>query len=170
MITLVYRPLGFLDRVSTNHYSSRASAASGAGSDVGRFAAYKDALFANEPPEGGPCLDDNELVELGRSVGIDQPPFAKLADAVFSGRYVTWTSYITELALEAGVGGTPTVLVAGRAVPANPGTIEAAVLERSPRSHPETTARCDRHPRKSATPDGAAPARSCSTAVTRASR
>jgi hypothetical protein len=55
-ITLVYHPLGFLDRLSTTRYSSRASAASGCASDFGRFREYKDALFANQPPEGGPRL------------------------------------------------------------------------------------------------------------------
>jgi protein-disulfide isomerase len=130
-ITMVYHPLGFLDRLSTTHYSTRASAASAAAADVGKFAPYKDALFANQPEEGGPGLDDNELVELGRTVGIEEPQFATFADAVFSGRYLSWTAYITELALAAGVGGTPTVLVGGMAVPANPETIELAVRELS---------------------------------------
>jgi protein-disulfide isomerase len=130
-ITMVYHPLGFLDRLSTSHYSSRASAASAAASDVGKFAPYKDALFANQPQEGGPGLDDNELVELGRAAGIDEPEFATFADAVFSGTYLAWTAYVTELAIEAGIGGTPTVLVAGMAVPANPTTIEAAVRDLS---------------------------------------
>lgn len=130
-ITMVYHPLGFLDRLSTNHYSSRASAASAAASDVGAFGPYKDVLFANQPPEGGPGHDDNELVELGRAAGIEEPKFATFADAVFSGTYLPWTAYITELALERGVGGTPTVLVAGVPVPANPNTIEAAVRELS---------------------------------------
>jgi protein-disulfide isomerase len=132
-ITIVYHPLGFLDRLSTSHYSSRASAASAAAAQIGMFAPYKDALFANQPEEGGPGLDDNELAGLGRSVGIgDELEFARFADAVFSGTYLPWTSYISEIALDSGVGGTPAVLVAGTAVQAHPETIEAAVRERSP--------------------------------------
>jgi protein-disulfide isomerase len=125
--TLVYHPLGFLDRLSVpGGYSTRAASASAAASDADTFLPYKDALFANQPEEGGPGLDDEELVELGRSVGIDDPRFA---DAIFSGTYQPWVRFVTELAVERGVGGTPTVLVAGTPVPANPQTIAAAVDE-----------------------------------------
>jgi hypothetical protein len=37
--------------------------------------------------------------------------------------------FVTELALDRSVGGTPTVLVAGIPVPANPQTIAAAVAD-----------------------------------------
>jgi protein-disulfide isomerase len=40
--------------------------------------------------------------------------------------------FVTELAVERGVGGTPTVLVAGIPVPANPQTIAAAVADLAP--------------------------------------
>jgi protein-disulfide isomerase len=127
IVTIAYHPLGFLDRLSVpGGYSTRAAAASAAASDVAMFVPYKDALYANQPEEGGPGLDDEELVELGRSVGIDDPRFA---DAVFSGTYQPWVRFVTEIAVERGVGGTPTVLVAGIPVPANPQTIAAAVAE-----------------------------------------
>ncbi|MDX6706245.1 MAG: hypothetical protein QOF69_3135 [Solirubrobacteraceae bacterium] len=130
IITLVYHPLGFLDRLSSPHgYSSRAAGASACASDVGMFPPYKDALFDNQPEEGGPGLDDEELVELGRSVGIDDMRFA---DGVFSGTYLPWVAFVTELAIERGIGGTPTVLVAGIPVPANPRTIAAAVADLAP--------------------------------------
>jgi protein-disulfide isomerase len=128
-ITMIYHPLGFLDQLSTNHHSSRAANAAAAASDVGRFAPYKDVLFAGQPEQGGPGPDDNELVELGRSIGIDEPEVGTFADGVFSGTYLTWTAYLTELALERGIGGTPTLFVAGVAVPANPETISAAVAD-----------------------------------------
>jgi protein-disulfide isomerase len=125
-----YHPLGFLDQLSVpGGYSTRAAAASACASDVDMFLPYKDALFANQPEEGGPGLDEEELVELGRTVGIDDPRFA---DGVFSGTYQPWVRFVTELAIERGVGGTPTVLVAGIPVPANPQTIAAAVAELAP--------------------------------------
>jgi protein-disulfide isomerase len=128
--TLAYHPLGFLDSLSMpGGYSTRAASASACASDVGMFVPYKDALFANQPPEGGPGLDDEELVALGRAAGIDDPRFA---DGVFSGTYQPWVRFVTELAAERGVGGTPTVLVAGTAVPANPQTIAAAVADLAP--------------------------------------
>jgi protein-disulfide isomerase len=127
IVTIAYHPLGFLDQLTMpSGYSTRAAAASGAASDLDMFVPYKDALFASQPEEGGPGLDDEELVELGRSVGIDNAHFA---DAVFSGTYQPWVRFVTEIAIERGVGGTPTVLVAGIPVPANPQTIAAAVAD-----------------------------------------
>jgi protein-disulfide isomerase len=125
-ITLVYHPLGFLDRLSTTRYSSRASAASGCASDFGRFGAYKDALFANQPPEGGPGLSQEQLIELGRLAGIAEPGFAA---CVAAGVYLPWSEYVTLRAAERGVSGTPSVFVAGVPVPANADVIEAAVAE-----------------------------------------
>ncbi len=124
LITLVYHPLGFLDRLSTTAYSSRASAASGCASDGGRFVAFKDALFAVQPEEGGPGLSDEQLVAVGANVGLDVDSFGA---CVMAGRYLPWTAFVTERALERGVSGTPTVYVAGTPVPANARTIAAAV-------------------------------------------
>jgi protein-disulfide isomerase len=84
VISLVYHPLGFLDRLSITRYSSRASAASGCASDGGRFVEYKDARFANQPPEGGPGLSDEQLVELGAAVGLG----ADFARCVSGGAYL----------------------------------------------------------------------------------
>jgi len=124
LITLVYHPLGFLDRLSTTAYSSRASAASGCASDGGRFVAFKDALFAVQPEEGGPGLSDEQLVAVGEDVGLDVDTFGA---CVMAGRYLPWAAFVTERALERGVSGTPSVYVAGTPVPANARTIAAAV-------------------------------------------
>ncbi|MEU9921096.1 thioredoxin domain-containing protein [Streptomyces griseoluteus] len=123
-ISLVYHPMGFLDDLSTTRYSSRASAASGCASDGGHFMEYLYALFANQPPEGGPGLSDDELVELGRGVGLADSSFGA---CVREGVYLDWSSYVTATAVQRGVGGTPTVAVQGVAVPASPQTILAAV-------------------------------------------
>jgi protein-disulfide isomerase len=124
LIRLVYHPLGFLDRLSTTAYSSRASAASGCAADFGRFAEYKDVLFANQPPEGGPGLSDDELTALGRLVGLDDPGFARCVE---QGAHLPWTAYVTARAMARGVSGTPSVFVENTPVPANPETITLAV-------------------------------------------
>ena len=123
-ITLVYHPLGFLDRLSTTAYSSRAAAASGCASDGGRFVEFKDALFAVQPEEGGPGLSDEQLVAVGAEVGLSAEPFG---DCVLAGRYLPWTAFVTERAAELGVSGTPSVYVAGTPVPASARAIAAAV-------------------------------------------
>jgi protein-disulfide isomerase len=125
-INLVYHPLGFLDRLSTTRYSSRASAASGCASDFGRFREYKDVLFANQPPEGGPGLSQEELIALGLRAGLSDPGFGACAA---SGKYLPWSQYVTLRAAERGVSGTPSVFVAGVPVPANGDVISAAVAE-----------------------------------------
>jgi protein-disulfide isomerase len=123
LISLIYHPLAYLDRLSTTHYSSRASSASGCAADGGKFAEYAVALFVNQPPEGGPGLSDDELIAIGVAVGLDED-FARCAAAH---AYLPWTAYVTERAIARGVHGTPTVFVAGAAVPANAVTIAAAV-------------------------------------------
>jgi protein-disulfide isomerase len=128
-IGLVYHPVAFLDRLSTTSYSSRASAASGCASDSRRFAAYKDALFANQPPEGGPGLSDHELIQVGRMVGLNVPA---LSSCVARGTYLPWAAFVTEAAVERGVNGTPSVFVAGVPVAADPITIAAAVADLAP--------------------------------------
>jgi protein-disulfide isomerase len=123
MSSLVYHPLGFLDRLSTTRYSSRAASASGCAADRHKFLDYKDALFANQPEEGGPGLSDEELAQLGLAIGLD-PGFAR---CVGEGRYLEWAAYVTTRAIERGVAGTPSVFVDGVPVPANARMIAAAV-------------------------------------------
>lgn len=123
-IRLAYHPLGFLDRLSTTRYSSRAAAASGCAADSGRFRPYARALFAGQPPEGGPGLSDDELVELGRTVGLTEPAFAhRVASAV----HLPWVRHVTERAVARGVSGTPSIFVAGVPAPADGRAIAAAV-------------------------------------------
>jgi protein-disulfide isomerase len=123
-ISLVKHPLGFLDGLSTTAYSSRASAASACAADGGRFPQYVVALYAHQPPEGGPGLSDEQLIEIGIAVGLTSSEFAR---EVASHVYLPWAAYVTERAIERGVNGTPTVFVAGHPVPAHATAIEAAV-------------------------------------------
>jgi protein-disulfide isomerase len=62
--------MNFPDEASTTNYSTRAAAASGCAADGGRFVQYAHALFAGQPPEGGPGLSDMELADIGRAVGL----------------------------------------------------------------------------------------------------
>ena len=114
LITLVYHPLGFLDRLSTTRYSTRAAAASGCASDGGRFRAYLYALYDNQPPEGGTGLSDEQLVQLGVQTGLDDGFGACVLDR----RYIPWAESMTALSVQRGVTGTPTVYVDGVSVPA----------------------------------------------------
>jgi hypothetical protein len=88
--------------------TTRASAASGCASDFGGVRAYKDGLFANQPPEGGPGLTQHQLIELGRLVGLTDPVFGP---CVANGVHLPWSEYVTLPAAERGVSGTPSVFV-----------------------------------------------------------
>jgi protein-disulfide isomerase len=112
-VSLIYHPLNFLDEASTTSYSTRAAAASGCAADLGRFVAYAHALFADQPPEGGPGLSDAELAAIGRAIGLADTPFTA---CVSSAPYLDWPPYVTARAVAAGVEATPTVLVAGAVV------------------------------------------------------
>jgi protein-disulfide isomerase len=125
-ITLVYHPVGFLDRLSTTRYSTRAAAASGCASDGGRFPEYLYTLFDNQPPESSAGLSDDVLVELGLQSGLDQS-FGK---CVLAGASIEWAEYVTARATSRGVSGIPSVYVDGLGVPAEAPEIRAAALAR----------------------------------------
>lgn len=121
--TVVYHPVAFLDRASTTDYSTRASAASGAAAEGGKFREYAKALFAQQPAEGSAGLSDDQLIEIGRSVGLTDA----FAQAVRDGKYKPWTAHVTDEASGDGVSGTPTVRVNGKDVQASTQAILAAV-------------------------------------------
>jgi protein-disulfide isomerase len=123
---LAYHPMNFLDEASTTNYSTRAAAASACAADQGLFLEYAHALFAAQPPEGGPGLSDTDLIELGREVGLDPGALSK---CVSVGTYLDWPPYVTARAIAAGVSATPTVLVAGQPVNPTGKAISAAVAE-----------------------------------------
>lgn len=121
---IVYHPVAFLDRFSSTDYSSRSSAASGCAAQGGKFREYARALFERQPLEGGPGLSDQELVEIGTSVGLSADSFGS---CLRDGTFRRWTRHVTERASEAGINATPSVLVDGKPASATAEAITAAV-------------------------------------------
>jgi protein-disulfide isomerase len=114
-VKVEFRPISFLDRASTDEYSTRALNAAGAVLDLAPngFTSFHDALFAEQPAEGGPGLSDDRLVDLAVAAGAPRDQVRKLiTDRAFEG----WTKQVTEAASKAGINGTPTVLVNGTKV------------------------------------------------------
>jgi protein-disulfide isomerase len=122
--TVVYHPLAFLDRYSTTRYSTRSAAAAGCAADAGKFVEYAKVLYANQPPENSAGLDDDKLIELAGTVGIDTGTFGQ---CVRDGTHASWVDGVTEAATKRDVTGTPTVLVNGKDVDPTPEAIDAAV-------------------------------------------
>jgi protein-disulfide isomerase len=124
-VTIRYHPIAILDEASNGtRYSTRAAAAAAA-AEGGRFTAYHDVLFANQPAEGSDGLDDAKLIELGRSVGLTGAAFA---NAVNDGTYKAWATTATDTAASRGYVSTPTVLVGGKKIASpTPAALTAAV-------------------------------------------
>ncbi len=124
IIGFVRYPMDFLDAVSTTGYATRAAAAAAAASDADMFHEYARTLFEYQPPEGGPGLTDEQLVELGHEIGITEQQFP---ETLRKGTYLPWPPFVTERAVARGVAGTPSVFVHGIPVAARPGPILAAI-------------------------------------------
>ena len=121
---VVYHPVAYLNRFSSTQYSSRSSAAAGCAADAGVLPRFAQLLYANQPPEGGDGLPEDQLVALGTQAGAG-PDFAT---CVQDGRYADWSRSVTDAASQAGVTGTPTVLVNGREVEHTAEALRAAVI------------------------------------------
>jgi protein-disulfide isomerase len=114
-IRLVWHPVNILDGSSTTHYSTRAgnSAACAADAPGDKLKAYGEALFANQPAEGGSGLTDDQIINIAGNVGINTPEFAQ---CVRNQTYNGWVDKVTNSMFQRGYNGTPTVLVNGKQV------------------------------------------------------
>jgi protein-disulfide isomerase len=127
--TVVYHPLAFLDSASSTDYSTRSAAASACAADAGRFVDYAAALYAQQPAEGSAGLSPAQLINLGAVAGVDGAAFAQ---CVRDDRHAAWVDAVTERAVRRGITGTPTVLVDGKLVNADPTAITEAVARSTP--------------------------------------
>ncbi|RIV36749.1 DsbA family protein [Micromonospora radicis] len=124
-IRAVYHPVAYLNRFSSTEYSTRSSAASGCAAEGGKFTEFGKALFAQQPPENGAGLSDDQLIDIGAEVGLNRDSFGS---CVRDGKYKPWTAHVSAEATRANVTGTPTVLVNGEQVREwTPENITAAV-------------------------------------------
>jgi protein-disulfide isomerase len=106
-----YRPIAFLDDASTTDYSSRAANAAACvfdndGTEV--FHEYHDLLFDNQPAEGGPGLDDAQLIDLAAQAGADD-----VESCVENQDFEDWVVDANDQASQNNVVSTPTILVEG---------------------------------------------------------
>lgn len=124
-----YRIVSFLDRASTNEYSSRAANAlvavlHTAGPDA--FMKMHDELFANQPAEGGDGPEDSDLIDLAVEAGAEESEVAPLIEhKAFAG----WIADATEQMGKDGVTGTPTVFIDGKMIEGGPQAGLDALLE-----------------------------------------
>ncbi|MFF8033912.1 MULTISPECIES: thioredoxin domain-containing protein [unclassified Streptomyces] len=93
--------------------SRGAANAAACAQDAGKFAAYHDVLFRNQPMESDDAFaDDGRLIELaGKVDGLDTPAFRSCVE---DGTHNSWVAKSHEAFQKGGFSGTPTVLFDGR--------------------------------------------------------
>lgn len=120
-ISLEYRVISFLDRTSTNRYSSRAGNAVICSYENGGpalFKAFSGDLFVNQSPEGGAGHEDDALVDFAQQAAarVEVEASAALEECITGHTYIPWLEDSTSAFNEAGYSGTPTILVGGEKV------------------------------------------------------
>lgn len=125
-IRLIWRPTAFLDDspavASANitngapDSSRHAIAAWGCAIDQDKTAVFHNRLFANQPQEGAGYPED-VLLDIGVQAGLTGTAYDEFAQCVQDGRYLGWAQNATLAFRDAGVPGTPTVLLNGTEVP-----------------------------------------------------
>jgi protein-disulfide isomerase len=120
-VTIEYRPYAFLDRSSSTHYATRAMSAAMCVLDKGGVAAYKkvhDILYANQPAEGGAGLPDSSLISFADQAGV-----TGLKTCIKTEKYAKWVGKAKDKGTDAGVTGTPTIVIGGKTVTGAGGTV-----------------------------------------------
>lgn len=111
-----YRPIAFLDGMSSTNYSSRALNAAACVRDEATIAAWKayhDLLFKEQPDEGSAGLSDAQLTTLASRAGATVPAVGR---CIAANTFKNWVSSATEAASKDGVAGTPTVRLNGDSI------------------------------------------------------
>ncbi len=111
-VQVEYRPFNLLS--SIGDYSERSAAVFAvvldkSGPDVAKK--LHDLLYENQPSESGPFPTDDDLIKLAVEAGADAAEVEKGLDA---GDGKAWVADATQAASDAGVRGTPTVLLDGK--------------------------------------------------------
>ncbi|MFT4085948.1 MAG: thioredoxin domain-containing protein [Gordonia sp. (in: high G+C Gram-positive bacteria)] len=119
-VAVDYKPIAFLDRMSTDDYSSRAANASmcvaeatakkGADGkqDFGIWLKYHNLLYGNQPAEGGAGLTNDKLFSLAKEAGA-----SGVKDCINNGQFDKWVKSQTAKVTSGDFQGTPTVLING---------------------------------------------------------
>jgi protein-disulfide isomerase len=111
--TWIIHPLAFLDRLSLGTmYSTRSAAAAYAvaqGSPA-QFGAFNEALFHSQPKENTEGLSEAELENLAHGLGVEP----KVTHTFPDQKFLSVVQESTQLSIDAGVQGTPTVLLSSR--------------------------------------------------------
>ena len=127
-IEVTYRPFSFLDEAggSPNDYSKRSTNVALCALDAGGVEDYvtvHDYLYANQPEEGTPGPENNELIEAVDGLGL-----TGLDSCIKTEKFVPWVKEAYEAGQKNDVSGTPTIFVAGEKLEnTSPQSLQAAI-------------------------------------------
>ncbi|MCD0481573.1 DsbA family protein [Streptacidiphilus sp. ASG 303] len=110
-----YHIVSFIDRHDSGTGSKNGANALACAQDAGRFRAYHNVLYANQPPETeDPWSNRGALISLaGKVPGLDTPAFRA---CVNGNTYGGWVSAVQQDFDKSGFTSTPTVLLNGESV------------------------------------------------------
>ncbi|MFC8421031.1 thioredoxin domain-containing protein [Streptomyces sp. NPDC057236] len=113
LLKVEYHLVTLIDNGLGGTGSRDAANAAACAQDAGKFAAYHDVLFENQPPESDDAFaDDGKLIELaGKVDGLDTPAFRACVE---DGTHNSWVAKSHEAFRKGGFSGTPTVMYEGR--------------------------------------------------------
>lgn len=95
--------------------SLKAANAAACAQDAGKFSAYHDILYRNQPQEADDAFGDNsKLIDLSKKVdGLDTPAFRSCVE---DGTHDSWVQKSDKAFRDGGFQGTPTALLNGQSV------------------------------------------------------
>ncbi|GAA4372099.1 DsbA family protein [Nocardioides caricicola] len=110
-VQVEYRPFNLLS--SIGDYSERSAGAwkivlDESGPEVAKE--FHDLMFENQPSEQGPFPTNDDLVDWAVEAGADE---GDVGDKIREGAAADWVADATQAAFDAGVQGTPTILLDG---------------------------------------------------------
>ncbi|MEU7005957.1 thioredoxin domain-containing protein [Streptomyces sp. NPDC046332] len=110
-----YHLATLIDRNMGGQGSLRAANAAACAQDAGKFTAYHDTLYMNQPPEPDDAFGDNaKLIELAAKVpGLDTPAFRSCVE---NGTHDSWVGKSNEAFQKGDFQGTPSVLLNGESI------------------------------------------------------
>ncbi|WP_414940123.1 DsbA family protein [Amycolatopsis sp. cmx-11-51] len=115
-------------------YSLDSANAALAAADAGKFLAFHDALFKDQPEEGARGFDNAQLIKLGQDVGITDPAFATAINTDVYEQQIqdAYKKTSTDPALQQDFGrgpgfGTPTVASNGQVVKLDEGWLQKVI-------------------------------------------
>ena len=108
---VVFHPLSFIGPESV-----RAANASACAADQGKFLAYHDALYANQPAENSGAWTTSYFQTLALGLGISSPDYDK---CVQNQDYMGWVKNVADEGAKRNVNSTPTVYINGKEIDRN---------------------------------------------------